>query len=70
MKSERWAPPKNLWVDESERWAPFWVDADSKKCQICVIQMTKNPRTLFLSYTLSTQAVPTPRHNFSGTGGI
>ena len=46
MKSQRWAPPKNLWVDESKRWAPLWVDADSKKCQICVVQMTKNPGTL------------------------
>ena len=42
MKSQRWAPPKNLWVDESKRWAPLWVDADSKKCQICVVQMAKN----------------------------
>ena len=69
MKSQRWAPPRNLWVDESKRWAPLWVDADSKKCQICVVQMTKKPGTLFLSYTLSTQGVPTSRYNFSGTGG-
>ena len=33
MKSERWAPPKNLWVDESERWVPFWVEADSKNAK-------------------------------------
>ena len=49
MKSERWAPPKNLWFDENKRWAHFWVDADSKKRQICVVQMKKNPGTLFLS---------------------
>ena len=97
MKSERWVPPKNLWVDEkwevgtpletwvdekwevgtplkiwvgekwevgtslntwvdeSERWAPLWVDADSKKCQICIVQMAKKHGTLFLSYSLSTQ---------------
>ena len=69
MKSQRWAPPKNLWVDECKRWAPLWVDADSKKCQIFVVQITKNPGTLFLSYTLSTQGVPTSRDNFSGSGG-
>ena len=36
MKSEGWAPPENVLVDESEGWA------DSKKCQICLVQMTKN----------------------------
>ena len=61
--------PQTMWVDESERWAPLWVDADSKKSQICVVQMAKNPGTLFLSYTLSTQGVPISRCNFSGTGG-
>ena len=45
--------PQTMWVDESERWAPLWVDADSKKSQICVVQMAKNPGTLFLSYTLA-----------------
>ena len=55
---------------KSQRWVPLWVDADSKKCQICVVQMTKNPGTLFLSYTLSTQGVPTSRDNFSGSGGM
>ena len=40
---------------KSEGWAPLWVDADSKKCEICVVQMTKKPGTLFLLYTLSTQ---------------
>jgi hypothetical protein len=55
MKSQRWAPPKIFWVDESKRWAPLWVDADSKKCQICVVQMAKNTVSLFLSYTLSTR---------------
>ena len=40
---------------KSEGWAPLWVDADSKKCEICVVQMTKKPGRLFLLYTLSTQ---------------
>ena len=35
--------PQTMWVDESERWVPIWVDAVSKKCQICVVQMAKNP---------------------------
>ena len=33
MKSQRWAPPKKFWVDESKRWAPpkkIWVD-ESKR---------------------------------------
>jgi hypothetical protein len=54
-ESKRWAPPKKFWVDESKWWEPLWVDADSKKCQICVVQMPQKPGTLFLSYTLSTQ---------------
>ena len=53
-----------------EGWATLWVDANSKKCQICVVQMTKKPGTLFLLYTLSTQGGPTPSDNFSETGGI
>ena len=70
MKSQRWAPPKNLWVDESKRWAPLWVDADSKKCQICVVQMAIKPGTHFLLYTLyQPKGVPSSRNNFSGTGG-
>ena len=55
---------------KSEKWAPLWVDADSKKCQICVVQMTRKPLPFFLSYTLSTQGVPTSRDNLSGSGGI
>ena len=54
-ESKRWAPPKKFWVDESKWWEPLWVDADSKKCQICGVQMTKKPDTLLLSYTLSIQ---------------
>ena len=54
---------------KSEGWAPLWFDGDSKNCQICVVQMAKKPGTLFLLYTLSTQGVPIPSHNFSGTGG-
>ena len=38
---------------KSEGWAPLWVDADSKKCQIQMVQMTKKPSALFLSYNLS-----------------
>ena len=63
MKNGGWAPPENLWVDESEGWAPFYVDADSEKCQI---QMTKNLVHSF-NYILYQ---PTPSHNFSGTDGI
>ena len=54
---------------KSEGWAPLWVDADSKKCQIQMVQMTKKPGTLFLLYTLSTQGGAL-RDNFSEKGGI
>ena len=40
--------PKTMWVDESERWVPLWVDAYSKKCQICVVQKSKKSGALFL----------------------
>ena len=46
---------------KSEGWAPLWVDADSKKCQICVVQMTKKPGT----YTLSIIHSINPRNNFA-----
>ena len=53
---------------KSEGWAPLLVDADSKKCQIQMVQMTKKTGTLFLLYTLSTlgtislgQAVQPPK---------
>ena len=62
MISKGWAPWKPLgwWkvrgghplktcrLMKSEGWAPLWVDADSKKCQICVVQMTK--KTLVHSF--------------------
>ena len=57
----RGGPPlKTFRLMKSKRWAPLWADADSKKCQTCVVQMTKKPGTLFLLYTLSTQGVSPP----------
>ena len=58
--------PQTKWVDESERWAPLWVDADSKKCQICVVQMAKNLVHSF--YHILYQ--PISSDNFSGSGGM
>ena len=42
---------------KSEGWAPIWVDADSKKCQICVVQMAKKPGTL-LVYSINPRGCP------------
>ena len=69
MKSQRWAPFYKTWVDESKWWAPLWVDADSKKCQICVVQMAKNLVHSFYHILYQPKGVPIPSHNFSGTGG-
>ena len=57
---------------KSEGWAPLWVDVDSKKCQIQMVQMTKNlTNTLSITYILyQPKGVPTPRDNFSGTGNL
>ena len=54
---------------KSEGWAPLWVDADSKKCQICVVQMTKNLVHSFYYILYQPKGVPIPRDNFSGSGG-
>ena len=61
--------PKTMWVDESERWAPLWVDADSKKCQICVVQMVKNLAHSFYHILYQPKGVPISGGNFSGSGG-
>ena len=56
---------------KSEGLAPLWVDADSKKCQICVVQMTKKNLAHSFYYILyQPKGVSSPRDNFSGTGGI
>ena len=54
---------------KSEGWAPLWVDADSKQCQICVVQMQKNLAHSIYYILYQPKGVPTPRDNFSGTGG-
>ena len=59
-----------MWVDESERWVPLWVDADSKKCQIGVVQMAKNLAHSFYNILYQHKGVPISSHNFSGTGGM
>ena len=64
-KSQRWVPPKNIWVDEKSE-----VDADSKKCKICVVQMAKNLVHSFYHILYQPKGVPTPSYNFSGTGDI
>ena len=48
-------PQKTFGLMKNEWWAPLWFDADSKKCQIQMVEMTKKPGTLLLLYTLSTQ---------------
>ena len=54
---------------KSEEWAPR-VDTDSKKCQIQMVHMTKNPENFSFYYILQQpKGVPTPRDNFPGTGG-
>ena len=70
MKSQRWVPPKKLGLMKSQRWVPLWVDADSKKCQICVVQMAKNLVHSFYYILYQPKGVPSPSCNFSGTGGI
>jgi hypothetical protein len=51
-------------LKKSEEWATLWVAADSKKCQIQMVQMTKkNWYTLSIIFSI-------PRENFSGTGGM
>ena len=55
MKSEGWEPLNTCRLMKSEGWVPLWVDADSKKCQIQMVKVTKKTGTLFLLYTLSTQ---------------
>ena len=54
---------------KSEGWAPLWVDAGSKKCQICVVQMAKNLVHSFYHILYQPKGVPTSRDNFSGPGG-
>ena len=55
---------------KSQRWVPLWVDADSKKCQICVVQMAKNLVHSFYHILYQPKGVPTSSCNFSGSGGI
>ena len=62
-------PLKTCRLMKSEGWAPLWVDADSKKCQICVVQMTKNLVHSFYYILYQPKGVPIPRDNFSGSGG-
>ena len=84
MKSERWAPPKNLQVDKSERWAPhlnLQVDK-SERWAPRLMQIPKNAKFVQLKgqktwYTPSIiyifyqpKGVPTSRVNFSDSGGI
>jgi hypothetical protein len=59
MKSKRWAPPKNLWVDESKRWAPIWVDEDSKKMPNLFSSNDKKPwYTLSIIYSINPRGCP------------
>jgi hypothetical protein len=67
MKVRGGHPSKNLLVDESERRALLLVDADSKKCQSCVVEMAKKNRcTLAIIYSINLRGC----HNFSGSGVI
>ena len=78
MKSQRWVPPKNLWVNEkSEVGTPLktWVDESKrwaqgfKKCQIQMVQNAKNLVHSFYHILYQPKGVPTSRDNFSGTDG-
>ena len=69
MKSKGWAPLKTCRLMKSEGWAPLWVDADSKKYQIQMVQMTKNLAHSFCYILYQPKGVPIPRDNYSRTGG-
>ena len=54
---------------KGEKRALLWKDVDSKKCQICVVQMAKNLIHSFYYILYQPKGVPSSHCNFSGSGG-
>ena len=53
-------PLKSCRLMKSEGWAPYWVDTGSKKCQIQMVQMTKNLVHSFYYILYQSKGVPIP----------